>query len=1237
MDISIRGFLEDHLLFKEYASNTGFIDTLTNLMKTRVFSDGAYVIRKGEVGRAMFFVLRGEVEVISEDGETIINVLKEQSFFGEIGLLFSIPRTVSCRARGRSILLVLTKESLEKAVEPYPRIAVSIAQIAEERYTSHIKQVESSVQVEFGEELKIGVTQQDLKTIPLFRDCEIGFLHNLALSLRPVNYTNDQLIIQKGEMASEMFFVVRGVAEVFNETTNQVFAQFHPGSFFGEVGLFFSSKRSASVRCATRDVTVFKLYKKDLDSLLENYPEVKMKIEKEASQRLQYIESREKANLDKAVHDITDVEVVREKLKTVPLFRNTPTAFLHQIVLASRIFVAEKNSIIIKKGEIGRSMYFVIDGAVQVVSEDAKQVYVQMDANSFFGEVSLFYEVNRTATVCASSKTTLVELSNDTVQSILKTYPNLMGQIHERAKDNYTLFMARQKALQEHHVPDSDKHRFDIEATVSRLRKVPIFEKCNEGFLGTLALSTSIRTLKEGDLVISAGQPSLEMYFLAHGQVEIVSDDGNTVYDQVFQGGFFGEVGVVRGVNRTASVRVKSTVCRLLVLSADAMRKALKQYPDNFQMISLEADKRFRLAEGRVLPIEHALTHTVSSGLTQAQKPSTVQSSEAGLGNAMDIQKSAEKERSSNGSAVSSMIPFGQLFSKRRRSSKAKDNSKPSKLKEFSRSISQDSIPDPAVQSGMSTYTLHQSDLPITSIVLKDKETSTHVQRALGKMLSTLKNTLSSSAEFSKARSMSAPVKYHTMAAKQWVVPIKFREEVKRKLQIPPHKTLTSITDATEAHLEIIFSYVLPSDMLRLRGVCRRWNEILLMQQFWRVLNLRSEFRKIDRKALEVFAYLGSETLTMMDLTGCWMIVDNDIRTLVTRCRNIQCLNVSNCWKLTDIGLIHLAKGCPELVKLDISHCSQISGIGFNEHIWSNMKSINISYCKVISDEQLERLLPGTPEMQDIKMRRCQRISDFGVFLIVQYCRRLRSLDMRDSDHITDTCLKWIASSCYNLTDLNLTFCSRITNGGMYDLSLGSQSFTRLQFTACEQLTDASIIYFSASIRNLKFISLRQCRKMTDRVTGYLAQSCATLKEVDVTGCPNITEMSRLQLQAVIPSITVKINQSPESRKIVQPGQQGKPKAIQVPLSEVFTSGPKEMMATPKKSKRSSGKKNLNLSGSNTRGSVYKTVPTSSAGSESEPRTGDSAPTENKSRRHHRHHHSSSDRSKLRARTASVN
>ena len=72
-------------------------------------------------------------------GETVFNVIKEQSFFGDIRVLFSVPHSTYFRARRKNILLVLTIEILAKILESYPNIARNIAQISKERYTVHIK------------------------------------------------------------------------------------------------------------------------------------------------------------------------------------------------------------------------------------------------------------------------------------------------------------------------------------------------------------------------------------------------------------------------------------------------------------------------------------------------------------------------------------------------------------------------------------------------------------------------------------------------------------------------------------------------------------------------------------------------------------------------------------------------------------------------------------------------------------------------------------------------------------------------------------------------------------------------------------------------------------------------------------------------------------------------------------------------------------------------------------------
>ncbi len=95
--------------------------------------------------------------------------------------------------------------------------------------------MESSVHDQFGDELGLAITQNELQNVSLFKDASVGFLHCLALSLKPVKFYRNQTLFKKGDLAEEMYFVAKGCAEVVDESRSVIYAQFRPGSFFGEV------------------------------------------------------------------------------------------------------------------------------------------------------------------------------------------------------------------------------------------------------------------------------------------------------------------------------------------------------------------------------------------------------------------------------------------------------------------------------------------------------------------------------------------------------------------------------------------------------------------------------------------------------------------------------------------------------------------------------------------------------------------------------------------------------------------------------------------------------------------------------------------------------------------------------------------------------------------------------------------------------------------------------------------
>ncbi|KAJ3077161.1 hypothetical protein HDU98_007546 [Podochytrium sp. JEL0797] len=1138
---NVQKFLEEHVLFK--GLDEKFLTTLSNAMQSRVYNPGEFVVRKGEIGRAMFFVLKGEVEVISEDGETVLNVMKEQSFFGEIGVLFSVPRTASCRAYGRCMILALTKERLQRVLQLYPKVAEAISILAEERYASHMKQKQAAMKVDFEDEINLSVTSEDLKKIPLFRDCENTFLHSLALKLNPVQYRQGESIVVKGEIANEMFFVVQGIAEVFNEENGTVFAEFHPGTFFGEVGIFLEVKRIASVRAHTADMTVFKLSKKDLDEVLLAYPDINAKIKAEAKQRFDLNQIREKSKLNSTQETATEVDVLRETLKQIPLFKGGSVAFFHELAMALKLRIFQPNELIIVADEPGSSMFFVADGVADVVSKDGKTVFGEFRPSSFFGEVALFYVINRTATIRARTVCTTLELHKDSLRAILAQHESLARTMLAKAEENYKLAIERQKAvkkLQE----SGDSHKFTIEDTIDRLSKVPTFKKTNPNFIRVMAQYTSVHRYKKLEMICKKGDMANEMYFVVSGVVEIVSEDGTKVFDTVQDGGFFGEVGLLRGIARTASVRIATDTCDVIQLNKTALETVLNEFPDSFQSIAIEADKRLQQVQTRKMAAENALHQSVDSDAKNS--PDILKKFMS------PFSKKAEAGSQSRDDG-SKRVGMNLIF----RSNKTK-SAKKSKPAQETRSSTTTSTA--SVMSQDSTFDgPKKGEKPV--VVEKEKPNK------FGKMLNSFKvfgkkepNKISPT---HLTNTPSTHSHAHSTSSKASTAFDRVLKKANHIYDIPAGIIATS------------FQYLTPKERTKLRQLSHKFNAIVSDSRCWAVLNCHAIFTTMDPDIFTSLCERSADQLTTINLKSCWQVLDDELGIMTNTCPNIQHISLSNCWKITDRGISYLAYGLTKLRSLDVSYCGQLKGHGFADHRWSGLKTLNLTHCKQIGDEQLEKVLAQASEIESIKMRRCVRLTDFGVFLVIRHCRKITSIDLSDCDHVSDKCLKWIASSPSKLSDLRLSFCTRITNAGLYDLSLGNHTFEHLDLSHCQQITDAAIVFFSETIKHLRWLGLRKCRKITDGIASYLAKNATRLKFVDFTGCPHVTVAARKVLMHGLPGITVVMDTTREQRGIKSPEEANKPRAVEMLITQVYTSGPKGMgqNASKKKDKKNSDKK----------------------------------------------------------------
>jgi CRP-like cAMP-binding protein len=131
LEVINRAVLEKVPLFQDTSSV--FLHGLALVLKPVVFTAGDYIVKKGEPGSEMYFLARGEVDIVDGEGQ-VVRVLGEGNFFGEKSLITSEPRSAHVRAKTQCDLFVLEKSDFVKVLKDHPRFARSILETSKRRY-----------------------------------------------------------------------------------------------------------------------------------------------------------------------------------------------------------------------------------------------------------------------------------------------------------------------------------------------------------------------------------------------------------------------------------------------------------------------------------------------------------------------------------------------------------------------------------------------------------------------------------------------------------------------------------------------------------------------------------------------------------------------------------------------------------------------------------------------------------------------------------------------------------------------------------------------------------------------------------------------------------------------------------------------------------------------------------------------------------------------------------------------
>lgn len=123
--------LEESPLFK--GADPLLLNAVILALRPLSVAPGETIIRQGEIANEMYFICRGEVEVLQSFGQ-VVSQLKDGDFFGEVGLLLAAARTADVRAKTLCDLLVLNKKDFSRILQEHPQFANGMLQVAKERY-----------------------------------------------------------------------------------------------------------------------------------------------------------------------------------------------------------------------------------------------------------------------------------------------------------------------------------------------------------------------------------------------------------------------------------------------------------------------------------------------------------------------------------------------------------------------------------------------------------------------------------------------------------------------------------------------------------------------------------------------------------------------------------------------------------------------------------------------------------------------------------------------------------------------------------------------------------------------------------------------------------------------------------------------------------------------------------------------------------------------------------------------
>ncbi len=221
------------------------------------------------------------------------------------------------------------------------------------------------------------------------------------------------VLFNQGSDAKEIYIIIDGClrSRVLSRSGRENFVKDMPaGDLVGIIPVMAGGKRNATVY-ALETSTVARLSSEDFEAIMTKYPVVRQKTTEILIHRLK------RSHLAQVLPEY---------------FEEMDEATFDYIESLFEWVQVKRGDILYNKGEIGDSLYILINGLLHVIDmerSDPHRVLAIIERGEIVGEMAILSDEIRTAAIHAARDSDLVKLSRDSFENISEKFPQVMMAI----------------------------------------------------------------------------------------------------------------------------------------------------------------------------------------------------------------------------------------------------------------------------------------------------------------------------------------------------------------------------------------------------------------------------------------------------------------------------------------------------------------------------------------------------------------------------------------------------------------------------------------------------------------------------------------------------------------------------------------------------------------------------------------------------------------------------------------